>query len=102
MVSPIDREGNDDESPTCVLQLARKSVGHHRHECGTPSGHKRGNVYGVVIDPRTAKVACYVAAIGCIFSMGDKLFAGPFSAFKYIAGGNESALDDAKGRLTAA
>jgi sporulation protein YlmC with PRC-barrel domain len=61
-----------------------------------------GDIKEIVIDPRTGRVAYAVVSFGGFLSMGEKLFAIPFSAFSYNASENEYVLDVAKERLKAA
>ena len=61
-----------------------------------------GDIKEVVIDPRTGKVAYAVVSFGGFLGMGEKLFAIPFSAFKYNEAENEYILDVSKERLKAA
>lgn len=67
-----------------------------------PEGQSLGDIKEVVIDPYTGKVAYSVVAFGGFLSMGEKLFAIPFSAFKYNFDRNEYILDVSKERLAAA
>ena len=67
-----------------------------------PKGDNLGDVKEVVIDPRTGKVAYAVVSFGGFLSMGEKLFAIPFSALDYDAEKNEYVLDVSKERLEAA
>jgi len=65
-------------------------------------GDNLGDVKEVVIDPRTGRVAYAVVSFGGFLSMGEKLFAIPFSALDYDAEKNEYVLDVSKERLEAA
>lgn len=65
-------------------------------------GDNLGDVKEVVIDPRTGKVAYAVVSFGGFLTMGEKLFAIPFSALQYDAAENEYVLDISKERLEAA
>ncbi len=65
-------------------------------------GDSLGDIKEVVIDPVTGKVAYSVVSFGGFLSMGEKLFAIPFSAFQYDAAENEYVLDVSKERLQAA
>lgn len=67
-----------------------------------PKGENLGDVKEVVIDPQTGKVAYAVVSFGGFLGMGKKLFAIPFSAFKYDLKENEYVLDISKERLEAA
>lgn len=64
-----------------------------------PEGDSLGNIKEIVIDPRIGRVAYVVVSFGGFLSMGEKLFAIPFSAFEYNAGKNEYVLDVAKDLL---
>jgi len=67
-----------------------------------PNGDDLGDIKEVVIDPHTGKVAYAVVSFGGFLSVGEKLFAIPFSAFKYNNAKNEYVLDISKERLEAA
>jgi len=67
-----------------------------------PKGESLGDIKEIVIDPRTGKVAYVVVAFGGFFSMGEKLFAIPFSAFDFNVPNKEYVLDVSKERLEAA
>ena len=67
-----------------------------------PKDDNLGDIKEVVIDPRTGRVAYAVVSFGGFLSMGEKLFAIPFSAFKYNEAENEYVLDVSKERLKAA
>jgi sporulation protein YlmC with PRC-barrel domain len=61
-----------------------------------------GDIKEIVIDPSTGRVAYAVVSFGGFLSVGEKLFAIPFSAFKYNKAENEYVLDVSKERLKAA
>ena len=63
-----------------------------------PKGDNLGDIKEIVIDPRSGKVAYAVVSFGGFLSMGEKLFAIPFSSFKYDAKENEYVLDVSKER----
>jgi sporulation protein YlmC with PRC-barrel domain len=65
-------------------------------------GENLGDVKEVVIDPGTGRVAYAVVSFGGFLGMGEKLFAIPFSAFKYNVEKNEYVLDISKERLKTA
>ncbi|MDN3575492.1 PRC-barrel domain-containing protein [Chitinimonas viridis] len=67
-----------------------------------PHDDNLGDIKEVVIDPNTGKVAYAVVAFGGFLSMGEKLFAVPYSAFKYNISKNEYVLDVEKEKLKAA
>ena len=67
-----------------------------------PKGDSLGDIKEIVIDPRTGRVAYAVVSFGGFLSMGEKLFAIPFSAFKYNVTKNDYVLDVSKERLKAA
>jgi sporulation protein YlmC with PRC-barrel domain len=67
-----------------------------------PKGENLGDIKEVVIDPSSGKVAYAVVAFGGFLGMGEKLFAIPFSSFKYDASRNDYILDMDKARLEAA
>jgi len=58
-----------------------------------------GDIKEIVIDPKTGRVAYVVVAFGGFLSMGEKLFAVPFSAFDFNLADNEYILDVPKERL---
>lgn len=67
-----------------------------------PKGDNLGDVKEVVIDPRTGKIAYAVVSFGGFLTMGEKLFAIPFSALEYNHAENEYVLDVSKEKLEAA
>ena len=67
-----------------------------------PNGDSLGDIKEVVIDPRSGKVAYAVVSFGGFLSMGEKLFAIPFSSFEYDAAKSHYVLDISKERLEAA
>lgn len=64
-----------------------------------PNGDNLGDIKEVVIDPRTGRVAYSVVAFGGFLGMGEKLFAIPFSSFKYNSTSKDYVLDVSKERL---
>jgi len=66
------------------------------------NGDDLGDIKEVVIDPNTGKVAYAVVSFGGFLSMGEKLFAIPFSALVYDEAENEYVLDVSKERLESA
>jgi len=58
-----------------------------------------GEIKEIVIDPKTGRVAYVVVAFGGFLTMGEKLFAIPFSAFDYNLTNNEYVLHVPKERL---
>lgn len=68
----------------------------------SPKGDSLGDVKEVVIDPSIGRVAYAVVSFGGFLSIGEKLFAIPFSALKYNVSKNEYVLDVSKERLEAA
>jgi len=64
-----------------------------------PNGDSLGEVKEVVIDPNSGRVAYVVVSFGGFLTMGEKLFAIPFSSFKYNIEKNEYILDIPKERL---
>jgi sporulation protein YlmC with PRC-barrel domain len=68
----------------------------------TPKGDDIGDIKEVVIDPSSGRVAYAVVSFGGFLSMGEKLFAVPFSAFEYDMDKNKYVLDVTKERLEAA
>ena len=66
------------------------------------NGDSLGDIKEVVIDPRTGRVAYAVVAFGGFLSMGEKLFAIPFSALEYNVTKSDYVLDVSKEKLEAA
>jgi sporulation protein YlmC with PRC-barrel domain len=64
-----------------------------------PNGDSLGEIKEVVLDPHTGRVAYVVVSFGGFLTMGEKLFAIPFSSFKYNKEKNEYILDIPKERL---
>lgn len=62
-------------------------------------GDNLGEIKEVVIDPASGRVAYAVVAFGGFLSMGEKLFAIPFSTFKYDVENNKYLLNVTKERL---
>jgi sporulation protein YlmC with PRC-barrel domain len=62
-------------------------------------GEKLGDIKEIVIDPQTGKVVYAVVTFGGFMTLGEKLFAIPFSAFAYNVSKNEYILDIPKERL---
>jgi len=67
-----------------------------------PKDESLGDIKEVVIDPYTGRIAYAVVSFGGFLSMGEKLFAIPFSAFKYNTTTHKYVLDVSKERLKAA
>lgn len=62
-------------------------------------GDGLGDIKEVVIDPRTGRVAYAVVSFGGFLSMGEKLFAIPFSALEYNVTRSDYVLDVSKERM---
>ncbi len=62
-------------------------------------GESLGDIKEVVIDPNSGRVVYVVVSFGGFLSMGEKLFAIPFSAIEYNVDRGEYVLDVAKDRL---
>jgi sporulation protein YlmC with PRC-barrel domain len=62
-------------------------------------GDNLGEIKEVVIDPETGRVAYAVVAFGGFLHMGEKLFAIPFSEFKFDHENNKYLLNVTKARL---
>ena len=67
-----------------------------------PGGDNLGDIKEVVIDPSTGKVAYAVVSFGGFLSLGEKLFAIPYSALEYDLNQSKYVLDVSKERLEAA
>lgn len=67
-----------------------------------PKGDNLGDIKELVIDPLTGRVAYAVVSFGGFLSLGEKLFAIPFSAFAYSVAQSNYVLDVSKERLEAA
>ena len=65
-------------------------------------GDSLGDIKEVVIDPRSGRVAYAVVSFGGFLSMGEKLFAIPFSALEYNVTKSDYVLDVSKEKLEAA
>jgi len=64
-----------------------------------PKGDHLGDIKEVVIAPKTGKVAYVVVSFGGFLGLGEKLFAIPFSAFKFDVTPGEYVLEVSKERL---
>lgn len=64
-----------------------------------PKAESLGDIKEIVIDPGTGRVAYVVVSFGGFLSMGEKLFAIPFSSFEYNLANNEYVLHVPKERL---
>ncbi len=64
-----------------------------------PQDESLGDIKEIVIDPRSGRVAYAVVSFGGFLTMGEKLFAIPFSSFRYDAPSNKYVLDVPKDRL---
>jgi len=64
-----------------------------------PKAESLGDIKEIVIDPSTGRVAYVVVSFGGFLSMGEKLFAIPFSSFEYSLANNEYVLHVPKERL---
>jgi len=62
-------------------------------------GDNLGDIKEVVIDPGSGRVAYAVVSFGGFLSMGEKLFAIPFSALEYNVSKSDYMLDVSKERL---
>lgn len=67
-----------------------------------PKAESLGDIKELVIDPSTGRVAYVVVSFGGFLSMGEKLFAIPFSSFEYNLANNEYVLHVPKERLETA
>ena len=64
-----------------------------------PKAESLGDIKEIVIDTGTGRVAYVVVSFGGFLSMGEKLFAIPFSSFEYNLANNEYVLHVPKERL---
>jgi sporulation protein YlmC with PRC-barrel domain len=64
-----------------------------------PEGDSLGDIKEIVIDPSTGRVAYVVVSFGGFLGMGEKLFAIPFSAFRYNVTNMEYVINVTKERL---
>ena len=64
-----------------------------------PKAESLGDIKEIVIDPSTGRVAYVFVSFGGFLSMGEKLFAIPFSSFEYNLANNEYVLHVPKERL---
>ena len=67
-----------------------------------PKAESLGDIKEIVIDPSTGRVAYVVVSFGGFLSLGEKLFAIPFSSFEYNLSNNEYVLHVPKERLETA
>lgn len=58
-----------------------------------------GDIKEIVIDPNSGRVAYAVVSFGGFLSMGEKLFAIPFSSFKHHTDSDKYVLDVPKEKL---
>lgn len=64
-----------------------------------PADENLGDIKEIVIDPASGRVAYAVVSLGGFLGMGAKLFAIPFSSFKYHQDENNYVLDVPKDKL---
>jgi sporulation protein YlmC with PRC-barrel domain len=64
-----------------------------------PKGESLGEITEIVIDPQVGRVAYVVVTFGGFLGMGEKLFAIPFTAFKFNVAESTYVLDLAPERL---
>jgi sporulation protein YlmC with PRC-barrel domain len=64
-----------------------------------PEGDSLGDIKEIVIDPSTGRVAYVVVSFGGFLGLGEKLFAIPFSAFRYNVTNKEYIINVTKERL---
>jgi len=64
-----------------------------------PKGESLGEIKEIVIDPHFGRVAYVVVSFGGFLTLGEKLFAIPFSAFEYRRTSNEYVLNVPQERL---
>jgi sporulation protein YlmC with PRC-barrel domain len=67
-----------------------------------PKGDSLGDIKEVVIDPRSGRVAYAVVSFGGFLSLGEKLFAIPFSSFEFDTEKGQYILAISKERLETA
>lgn len=67
-----------------------------------PQNENLGDIKEIVIDPHSGRIAYAVVSFGGFLSLGEKLFAIPFSAFEFDGTKNEYVLDVPKDRLKTA
>lgn len=65
-------------------------------------GDNLGDIKEIVIDPGSGRVAYVVVSFGGFLGMGEKLFAIPFSTFKFDVSKDAYVLDIPKEQLKAA
>ena len=64
-----------------------------------PKGEKLGSIKELMLDIESGKVCYAVLSFGGFLSLGEKLFAIPFSAIEYNVDKNEYVLDVSPDRL---
>ena len=67
-----------------------------------PAGENLGSIKEIVIDPFIGRVAYVVVSFGGFLSLGEKLFAIPYSSFEYSVTKNEYILNISKELLMGA
>ncbi|WP_347986489.1 PRC-barrel domain-containing protein [Methylomonas sp. AM2-LC] len=65
-------------------------------------GENLGDIKEIVIDPRLGRIAYAVISFGGFLSLGEKLFAIPFSALDYSLQNSEYVLNVSKERMESA
>lgn len=64
-----------------------------------PRGESLGEIKEIVIDPNIGRVAYVVVSFGGFLSLGEKLFAIPYSAFEYNVTNKEYVMNVPQERL---
>lgn len=92
----IYKEENGHKGPGPELMGANTLIGDHVHNV---QNDHLGEIKEIMLDMRTGKVAYAVLATGGIFTIGEKLFAVPWSALKLDTVNKRFVLDILKDRF---
>lgn len=100
--SPDAASGIDQNDPSGPLVLSASTLG--GDDVYNPLGVKLGSIKEIMLDVRQGKVSYAVLSFGGFLSMGEKLFAVPWSALKvdtknkrFVFDVDEARLNDAPG-----
>jgi sporulation protein YlmC with PRC-barrel domain len=94
----VTKRNSQPEFPNAPLKVSN-IIGTHIIDS---NGKKLGDVKDVVIDPTGGNVTYAVVSIGGFLGRGEKMFAVPFGALRYVRQSNEYTLGIGRDRLQAA